>query len=85
MKFWEAMKIVDEGGIVRRPHWDKGWEVFMSQRSFGINKRIDKVVATLSPDLKVSWYAPFEGDIMGSGDMSADDWEVVAFSSELGI
>ena len=77
MKFWEAMKIVDEGGSVRRPFWDMGWEVFMSQRTFGINGRCDMVVAVMSPDFKVSWYSPFEGDIIGSGDMSADDWEVV--------
>lgn len=24
MKLWEAMKIIDEGGKVRRENWDKG-------------------------------------------------------------
>ena len=25
MKFWEAMKIVDEGGMVRRESWNLWW------------------------------------------------------------
>ena len=67
MRFWQAMKIVDEGGKVRR----KDWRVYLARWTYSIYVYDTKAG---SKD-----YIPMYNtdEFIMSDDMMAEDWEVV--------
>lgn len=67
MRFWQAMKIVDEGGKVRR----KDWRVYLARWTYSIYVYDTKAG---SKD-----YIPMYNtdEFIMSDDMTAEDWEVV--------
>ena len=64
MRFWQAMKIVDEGGKVRR----KGW-VDLDRY---VQKMADGIVDVVDDETSYPLH-----DFMDEGDIEAEDWEVV--------
>ena len=67
MRFWQAMKIVDEGRKVRR----KDWRVYLARWTYSIYVYDTKAG---SKD-----YIPMYNtdEFIMSDDMTAEDWEVV--------
>lgn len=65
MKFWQAMKIVDEGGKVKR----KDWGNYLSRWTYSIY---------FWEKVKGEWYPMYQADeCLTSNDMTAEDWEIV--------
>ena len=65
MKFWAAMKIIDEGGKVRRKDWGNYLAIWTYSIHFW-----EKVGG--------KWHPMYQADdCLTSNDMMAEDWEVV--------
>ncbi len=61
MKFWEAMKLVDEGHKVRRSSWGDNWHVYFDAQWGDVVETNGQAGSTNT--------AKFEGD-----DPTATDW-----------